>query len=99
MFFLLISIFFIISAFTKEQFDYVLSQTIPISIYIGIISLAFTVIKAIVVSLLAVKGIQNKIFTTFVTSLYTIIMCFIFAISIVCNMHKHLKLASSEVKI
>ncbi|OAD57121.1 Lipase maturation factor 2 [Eufriesea mexicana] len=70
-------------AFTKEQFDYVLSQTIPISIYIGIISLAFTVIKAIVISLLAVKGIQNKIFTTFVTSLYTIVMCFIFAISIV----------------
>ncbi|XP_068973628.1 lipase maturation factor 2-like [Bombus flavifrons] len=70
-------------AFTQEQFDYVLSRTIPISISIGIISLAFTVVNALVTSLLAIKGIQNKILATFVTSLYTAAVCFIFAISIV----------------
>lgn len=78
-----IIIYFIISAFTQEQFDYVLSRTIPISISIGIISLAFTVVNALVTSLLAIKGIQNKILATFVTSLYTAAVCFIFAISIV----------------
>lgn len=77
------TIYFIISAFTEEQFDYVLSRTIPVSIYIGVISLAFTVASALVASLFSIKGIQNKIFTTFVTSLYTAAVCFIFAISIV----------------
>lgn len=76
-------IYFIISAFTQEQFDYVLSRTIPVSISIGIISLAFTIVNALVTSLLAIKGIQNKILATFVTSLYTAAVCFIFAISIV----------------
>lgn len=76
-------IYFIISAFTQKQFDYVLSRTIPVSISIGIISLAFTVVNALVTSLLAIKGIQNKILATFVTSLYTVAVCFIFAISIV----------------
>lgn len=76
-------IYFIISAFTQKQFDYVLLQTVPVSIFLGIISLAFTVINALVKSLLAIKGIQNKILATFVTSLYTAAVCFIFAISIV----------------
>ncbi|CAK9830486.1 Lipase maturation factor 2 [Anthophora retusa] len=70
-------------AFTQEQFDYVLSGAIPISIYMGVISLGFTMANAIVVSLLGMKGIRNKIFTTFVTILYTGSVCFIFAISIV----------------
>ncbi|CAL7934808.1 unnamed protein product [Xylocopa violacea] len=70
-------------AFTQEQFDYVLSRAIPISIYIGITSLGFMVANAIVTSLLTVKGIRNKISATFVTSLYTAAVCFIFAISIV----------------
>lgn len=70
-------------AFTQEQFDHVLSRVIPISIYIGVISLGITVANAIVASLLAVKGLKNKIFTTFITILYTVAVCFIFAISIV----------------
>lgn len=77
--------FFIIPAFTKEQFDYVLSRAVPISIYMGVISLGFTVANAIVVSLLAVKGTRNKIVTTLITSLYTAAVCFIFALSIVRN--------------
>ncbi|XP_076239809.1 lipase maturation factor 2 [Calliopsis andreniformis] len=69
--------------FTQEQFDYVLSRAILISIYIGVASLGFTIADAIVNSLLTVKGIRNKIFTTFVTSLYAAAVCFIFTISIV----------------
>ncbi|XP_031845140.1 lipase maturation factor 2 isoform X2 [Nomia melanderi] len=70
-------------AFTQEQFNYVLSRAIPISIYIGVASLGFTIADAIVNSLITVKGVQNKVVTIFVTGLYTVAVCFIFAISIV----------------
>ncbi|KAG7213802.1 hypothetical protein KM043_003019 [Ampulex compressa] len=69
--------------FTQEQFDYVLSLAVPISVYIGVASLGFTVANAIVNSVVAVKGMRQKIFTTLVTSFYTAITCFIFAISLV----------------
>lgn len=83
--------FRIILAFTQEQFDYMLSRAIPLSIHIGVVSLAFTIANAIVVSLLTIKGIQNKIFATFVTIFYTAAVCFVFAISIVCNTCNYLK--------
>lgn len=75
-------------AFTQKQFDYVLSRIIPISIYIGVISLGITAANAIVASLLTVKGMRNKIFTTFVTILYTVAVCLIFAISIVSKCYE-----------
>ncbi|XP_076672338.1 lipase maturation factor 2 [Andrena cerasifolii] len=68
--------------FTQEQFEHVLSRAIPISIYIGVASLGFTIADAIVNSL-TVKGIRNKILTVFVTNLYMAAVCFIFAMSIV----------------
>ncbi|XP_076628349.1 lipase maturation factor 2 [Colletes latitarsis] len=70
-------------AFTQDQFNYILSRAVPISVYIGVASLSFAIADAIVNSLLTVKGMRNKIFTTFVTSLYTAAVCFIVAISIV----------------
>ncbi|KZC09035.1 PREDICTED: lipase maturation factor 2-like [Dufourea novaeangliae] len=70
-------------AFTQEQFDYVLSRAIPISIYIGVASLGFTIADAVVNSLITTKGARNKIITTLVTCLYTIAVCYIFAISTV----------------
>ncbi|XP_076174887.1 lipase maturation factor 2 [Ptiloglossa arizonensis] len=70
-------------AFTQEQFDYVLSRAVPISMSIGIVSLGFAIADATVNSLLTVKGLRNKIVTMFVTSLYTAAVCFIVALSFV----------------
>ncbi|XP_015590063.1 lipase maturation factor 2 [Cephus cinctus] len=70
-------------AFTEEQFDYVLSRVIPISVYIALVSLGFTVADAVTNSILTIKGIQNKILTTLTTIFYTAIVVFLFAISIV----------------
>ncbi|XP_066594651.1 lipase maturation factor 2-like [Prorops nasuta] len=75
--------------FTQEQFDYVLYRVIPISIYIGLTSLAFTILNAITNSLATVKGTRNKIITTFITLLYSTIVTFIFAMSVVPNANLH----------
>lgn len=73
-------------AFTQEQFDYVLSRAVPISMSIGIVSLGFAIADATVNSLLTVKGLRNKIVTMFVTSLYTAAVCFIVALSFVSEL-------------
>ncbi|XP_017878453.1 lipase maturation factor 2-like [Ceratina calcarata] len=70
-------------AFTQEQFNYVLSQAIPVSICIGIISLIILAIRAIVASLSTAKGIRNKTFGLLLTCIYTAAVCLIFGISIV----------------
>ncbi|XP_032666182.1 lipase maturation factor 2-like [Odontomachus brunneus] len=70
-------------AFTQEQFDYVLSRVIPISIYIGMISLGATTLDAMLNSVFFVKGIYNKISSLVVTFFYVIAVWSIFCISIV----------------
>lgn len=69
--------------FTQKQFDEILGKIIPISIYIAMVSLGFTVADAITNSVLNIKGVQKKVSTTLVTILYTVLVGSIFAISVV----------------
>ncbi|XP_033224978.1 lipase maturation factor 2-like [Belonocnema kinseyi] len=70
-------------AFTQKQFDEVLAKAVPISVYIGMISLGFTVADAVTNSILNVKGLKKKVTTTLVTVFYTLIVGSIFALSVV----------------
>lgn len=70
-------------AFTKEQFDYVLSRIVSVSMLIGLASLGLTAVDSIVNSVMSAKGIRNKVTTTIITLFYTIGVCLIFAISLV----------------
>jgi len=75
--------FFFFIAFTQEQFDYVLSHVVLFSIYIGLASLALTIVDSIVNSIYFTKGTYNKITTMIVTIFYLKAICWIFAISLV----------------
>ncbi|XP_029157826.1 lipase maturation factor 2-like [Nylanderia fulva] len=70
-------------AFTKEQFDYVLSRIVTFSMFIGLASLGLTAVDSIANSIMTAKGLRNKITTTIVTLFYTIAVCLIFVISLV----------------
>lgn len=74
---------FFFVAFTKEQFDYVLSRVVSFSICVGIASLGLTAVDSVANSAMTTKGTRNKITTTIVTIFYTIAVCLIFAISLV----------------
>ncbi|XP_011501020.1 PREDICTED: lipase maturation factor 2-like [Ceratosolen solmsi marchali] len=69
--------------FTKEQFNNILSRFIPISVYVALISLSFTVANGVTNSVMNVKGVKRKITTTLITLLYSTIVAFIFAVSVV----------------
>lgn len=56
---------------------------VPISIYIGIASLALTIVDVVVNSIITVEGLKSKIYSTFVTVFYTAAVISIFALSIV----------------
>ncbi|EFN87863.1 lipase maturation factor 2 [Harpegnathos saltator] len=70
-------------AFTKEQFDYILSRVIPFSIYIGTISLGVTTMYALINSAYFTKGMYNKMTSTIVTIFYGLVVWSIFTISLV----------------
>lgn len=74
---------FFFLAFTKEQFDYILSRVVSFSICVGIASLGLTAVDSIANSATTTKGIRNKVTTATVTIFYTIAVCLIFAISLV----------------
>jgi len=76
---------FFFVAFTEEQFDYVLSRAVPISIIIAVTSFGLMISFSIVNSAFSTKGMHNKIKTTIITTFYIIAICFMFAISLVSN--------------
>ncbi|KAJ8669667.1 hypothetical protein QAD02_000926 [Eretmocerus hayati] len=69
--------------FTQEQFEYVLSRAVPYSVYIAFTTLGFTVAYAYANSIVNVRGMKNKFTSTLVTSFYSAVVIFIFAISVV----------------
>ncbi|XP_015121845.1 lipase maturation factor 2 [Diachasma alloeum] len=69
--------------FTYEQFDQFLARGLPLAIYIGLASLGFTVADAITHSILSNKPTTTRLFTFLTTTLYTIAVCFLFAMSAV----------------
>ncbi|XP_012527431.1 lipase maturation factor 2 [Monomorium pharaonis] len=73
-------------AFTQEQFDYVLSRAVPLSINIGIISFGLTLVDLIVMSVYHTKGTRDMltiITTIIITLFYMNAIGWIFAISLV----------------
>ncbi|EFA12890.2 lipase maturation factor 2 [Tribolium castaneum] len=68
-------------AFTKDQFEYVLKQGLTITIYLGLISLAVTILRALSISLFDVQG--SKVFTIITTILYSGIAVLLFFASTV----------------
>lgn len=78
---------FFFPGFTQEQFDQVLAKVVPYSIYIGLFSLGFVVADSITHSMWSSKGTSNKILNTLTTLVYTVIVSFLFAISIVSLWH------------
>ncbi|XP_058804278.1 lipase maturation factor 2-like [Phymastichus coffea] len=69
--------------FTKEQFEYVLSRSVTYSIWIGAASISFISVNALTNSAMNSKGAQKKFVTTLVTLIYTVIVVFIFTLSVV----------------
>lgn len=70
-------------AFTKEQYEYYLVHVLPVSVCVGVISLAFTIAGAVAHSIVTTKGSTNKIITTITTIIYTAAIASLFALSIV----------------
>ncbi|RZC35518.1 lipase maturation factor 2, partial [Asbolus verrucosus] len=58
-------------AFSKDQFDYVLKQGLIITVYLGLISLGITILRALSVSLFEVQGSGTKILTVMSTIFYS----------------------------
>ncbi|KAK0163832.1 hypothetical protein PV328_002522 [Microctonus aethiopoides] len=69
--------------FTQKQFDDYLRWIVPISLYMGLISLGFAVADAVTHSILSTKGTMNKITTTLTTILCTSAICGVFILSAV----------------
>ncbi|XP_012221862.1 lipase maturation factor 2-like [Linepithema humile] len=69
-------------AFTQEEFDFVIQRAVPISIYVGAVSLVFTIADSLTNSMLT-KGMYNKITTALITVSYIVPVLFIFVISLV----------------
>jgi len=75
--------FSVFTAFTKQEFDWVLSRVVPGTVYLGLGSLALVVLEALTVSIVDVPGTLSKILTVLSTLFYTAVAAFIFSISIV----------------
>jgi len=70
-------------AFTKQEFDWMLSRVVPATVYLGLGSLALIVLEAVTVSIVDFPGTYSKISTVLSTLFYTAVAAFIFGISIV----------------
>jgi hypothetical protein len=73
----------VFTAFTKQEFDWLLSRVVPGTVYLGLVSLAVIVLEALTLSIVDVPGTFSKISTVLTTLFYTAIAAFIFGISIV----------------
>jgi hypothetical protein len=73
----------VFTAFTKQEFDWMLSRVVPGTVYLGLGSLALIVLEALTVSIVDVPGTFSKISTVLSTLFYTAVAAFIFGISIV----------------
>lgn len=69
--------------FTSQQFDAYLRWIVPISLYMGLISLGFAIADAITHSILSTKGTINTIVTTITTLTCASAICGIFILSAV----------------
>ena len=75
--------FSVFTAFTKQEFDWILSRVVPGTVYLGLGSLALIVLEALTMSIVDVPGTFSKISTVLSTLFYTAVAAFIFGISIV----------------
>ena len=73
----------VFTAFTKQEFDWMLSRVVPGTVYLGLGSLALIVLEALTVSIVDVPGTFSKISTVLSTLFYTAVAASIFGISIV----------------
>jgi hypothetical protein len=77
---------YVLAAFTKQEFDWVLSHVVPGSVYLGLGSLALIVAEALTVSM-DIPGTFSKISSVLTTLFYTAVAAFIFGISLVSIVH------------
>lgn len=70
-------------AFTKQEFDWLLSFLVPGSVYLGLSALVPILTEALAVSITDIPGTFAKISAILTTLFYTIVAVFIFGISIV----------------
>jgi hypothetical protein len=78
---------FVFTAFTTQEFDWLLSFLVPGSVYLGLSALVPILTEALTLSITDVPGILAKISTILTTLFYTIVAVFIFGISIVSIAH------------
>lgn len=71
------------TAFTKQEFDWLLSFLVPGSVYLGLSALVPILTEALAVSITDITGTFAKISAILTTLFYTIVAVFIFGISIV----------------
>jgi hypothetical protein len=69
--------------FSKDQFEFVLKQGLTITIYLGLLSLGVSILRALSISLFDVQGSGSKLFTIISTILYSAIALLLFCASTV----------------
>ncbi|GLV46648.1 uncharacterized protein CBL_11509 [Carabus blaptoides fortunei] len=76
-------------AFTKDQFNSLVRQAIPLTVFIGIISLGVTVARAVALAVTESTTVASKVGNVIVTVLYALIAVLIFTASTVplTNLH------------
>jgi hypothetical protein len=79
--------FFVFTAFTTQEFDWLLSLLVPGSVYLSSSALIPILTEAVTNSIMDVPGILAKISTILTTVFYTVVAVFIFGISIVSIAH------------
>lgn len=70
--------FISITGFTKDEFDTIVKQGLPVAVYVGMASLAFTIVRSIIVSIRDTPGCVSKIVYLNGTIFYAAIAAVIF---------------------
>jgi hypothetical protein len=77
----------VFTAFTKQEFDWLLSFLVPGSVYLGLSALVPILTEALAISITDIPGTFAKISAILTTLFYTTVAVFIFGISIVSIAH------------
>lgn len=76
-----------ISVFTKEQFNEVVRQAIPITIFVGVASLSITFARALAVAVTDPPSLLAKLTGLLTTVFYGLVAILIFTASTVSNIY------------
>lgn len=75
--------------FTKQEFDQFLAKAVPLTVYLGLASLLFVILRSISSSIMESTGAFAKVTALLSTLFYSLAAIFIFGLSIIPLSHLH----------